>query len=147
MVEHRLAHVGIHEVGGRDHLRQKAVGRGVGPSQTGDNFGGLATLGPGATNLAVALALGQRLPPDARPIVGAALIGLFSYGASLALFVLGLRKLGSARTAALFGTAPLSGVVISWLVLGEVPKPLVLAGGAIMIAGVAWMSLGPARSE
>ena len=110
-------------------------------------IGSLKGLAAGTTNLILAAVLGQRFPSEAGPILGAALIGLFSYGASLTLFVLGLRKLGSARTSALFGTAPLSGVVISWLVLGEVPKLLVLGGGAIMIAGVVWMSLGVAGSE
>ena len=112
-------------------------------------IGSLKGLAAGSTNLIVAFILGQRIPPGAGPICGAVLIGLFSYGASLALFVLGLRKLGSARTAALFGTAPLSGVLLSWLALGEIPGPLVVAGGTIMIAGVLWMSLGSrsAKSE
>ena len=103
---------------------------------------GIKGLAAGATNLGVAFALGQRLPLDSALLGGAALIGLISYGVSLALFVLGLRKLGSARTAALFGTAPLSGVILSWLALGEAPHPLALAGGGIMIAGIIWMSLG-----
>jgi drug/metabolite transporter (DMT)-like permease len=108
---------------------------------------GVKGLAAGATNLGIGLAIGQHFSLEPGSLAGAALIGLFSYGVSLALFVLGLRKLGAARTAALFATAPLSGVLLSWLILGESPRSLALIGGGIMIAGVIWLSLGAPKDR
>ena len=53
----------------------------------------------GSTNLGIALLLGAHLPT--LPTVAAgALLGFVSYGASLVLFVVALRRLGTARTGA-----------------------------------------------
>ena len=65
-------------------------------------------LAAGATNAAIALSFGAPLPA-AGVIAGSLAVGCFGYGASLALFVVGLRHLGAARTAAYFGTAPFVG--------------------------------------
>lgn len=55
----------------------------------------------GSVNLALAVAMGDRLP--SMPVVGGAmLVGFLAYGVSLALFVVGLRHLGTARTGAYF---------------------------------------------
>jgi drug/metabolite transporter (DMT)-like permease len=93
-------------------------------------------LAAGVTNLALALALGVSWPHG--PVVfAAALVGFASYGASLALFVVGLRELGTARTGAYFSVAPFFGAVLAVALLGEpISLPLVLAG-ALMAAGVA----------
>lgn len=90
----------------------------------------------GATNLVIALLLGAMLPATAS--VGAAmLLGFACYGVSLTLFVLALRDLGAARTSALFSVAPFVGAVASLVVFRERPGMLLLAGGALMIAGTA----------
>ncbi|MBG9390302.1 EamA family transporter [Caenimonas sp. DR4.4] len=90
----------------------------------------------GATNLALALALGATWP--AWPVVsGAALLGFASYGASLALFVVALRELGAARTGAYFSVAPFFGAVLSVLLLGEPLTATLGAAGLLMAAGVA----------
>jgi len=39
--------------------------------------------------------------------------GVFGYGVSLALFVVALRNLGTARTGAYFATAPFAGALIA----------------------------------
>ena len=90
----------------------------------------------GATNLVIALALGATWP--AAPLVGAAgLLGFFCYGASLTLFVVALRHLGTARTGAYFSVAPFLGAVLAVTWLGEpVTWPMALAGG-LMAIGVA----------
>jgi hypothetical protein len=84
----------------------------------------------------LALALGASWPQG--PVVlAAAAVGFASYGASLALFVVGLRELGTARTGAYFSVAPFFGAVLAVPLLGEaVNLPLLLAG-ALMAAGVA----------
>jgi len=93
-------------------------------------------LAAGATNLALALALGAAWP--ALPVVLAAgLVGFVSYGASLALFIVALRELGTARTGAYFSVAPFFGAVLAVTLLGEpITLPLLVAG-ALMAVGVA----------
>jgi len=55
----------------------------------------------GAVNLALALAQGAA-PPLPGTLAAVALVGFLGYGVSLALFILGLRHLGTARTGAYF---------------------------------------------
>jgi drug/metabolite transporter (DMT)-like permease len=93
-------------------------------------------LAAGATNLALALAMGATLP--ALPVVlAAAAVGFASYGASLALFVVGLRELGTARTGAYFSVAPFFGAVLAVALLGDAVTAPLLVAGALMAAGVA----------
>ncbi|MES2980518.1 MAG: EamA family transporter [Pseudomonadota bacterium] len=93
----------------------------------------------GSTNLVLALALGATWP-GAPIVLAAALLGFASYGASLALFVLGLRHLGTARTGAYFSIAPFAGALLAVFLLGEpVTLPLLLAG-SLMALGV-WLHL------
>jgi hypothetical protein len=66
-------------------------------------------------------------------------VGFLSYGVSLALFVVGLRLLGTARTGAYFSVAPFIGAVIA-LAFGEpLTLPLMIAG-ALMSLGI-WLHL------
>ncbi|MCM2250720.1 MAG: EamA family transporter [Ramlibacter sp.] len=93
-------------------------------------------LAAGTTNLVLALALGAAWPP-ASVVAAAALVGFASYGASLALFVIGLRELGTARTGAYFSVAPFFGAVLAIVLLGEPISAPLLAAGALMALGVA----------
>ena len=91
-------------------------------------------LAAGLVNLVLAFALGAALP--AWPNVAAAMaVGLLAYGVSLALFVVGLRHLGTARTGAYFSVAPFFGALIA-LAGGEPATPVLLIGGALMALGV-----------
>jgi drug/metabolite transporter (DMT)-like permease len=74
-------------------------------------------LAAGSVNLALALLNGAVLPVPS-VIAAALLLGAFAYGASLALYVLALRQLGSARTGAWFAAAPFCGVLLA-LAMGE----------------------------
>jgi drug/metabolite transporter (DMT)-like permease len=85
-------------------------------------------LAAGTVNLALAFVAGAHLPSIGE-IGGAALVGFFGYGVSLVLFVVGLRHLGTARTAAYFSAAPFIGAVLAITMFGEpVTVQLVLAG-------------------
>jgi drug/metabolite transporter (DMT)-like permease len=95
----------------------------------------LKGLAAGATNTALAFALGASLPPVAT-IAGAAVIGFLGYGVSLVLFVLALRHLGTARSGAYFSTAPFIGAALAVPLLGEAMTPLLLAAAALMAVGV-----------
>jgi drug/metabolite transporter (DMT)-like permease len=90
----------------------------------------------GAVSMGVGLALGQALPARAEAWIGGAAIGVVSYGLSLALFIVGLRTLGAARTSALFGTHSFFGVVASAIVLREALTGRVLALAVVLALGV-----------
>jgi drug/metabolite transporter (DMT)-like permease len=89
----------------------------------------------GSANLTIALLFGARLPSIGA--MGAALVvGFCGVGLSLVLFVLALRHLGSARTAAYFSLAPFLGAVIAIAVLGEPITPQLVVAGLLMAVGV-----------
>jgi drug/metabolite transporter (DMT)-like permease len=93
----------------------------------------------GTTNVVLALALGEKLPP--LPLLAAAMtIGVLGYGLSLVLFVLALRGLGSARTGAYFSTAPFLGAAIAVLALHEPTSWAFWLSALLMAAGV-WLHL------
>lgn len=93
----------------------------------------------GPVNIAIAFALGARLPEPSA--TGAALLlGFFAYGLSLTLFVVALRGLGTARAGAYFGVAPFLGAIVAVALLGEPMTPVLLAAGALMALGV-WLHL------
>lgn len=92
----------------------------------------------GIVNLALAFSLGATLP--AWPNLAAAmLVGFLAYGVSLALFVVGLRHLGTARTGAYFSAAPFVGTILA-LVMGEPLTSNLLIAGALMALGL-WLHL------
>ncbi|MFM9970968.1 MAG: EamA family transporter [Burkholderiales bacterium] len=95
-------------------------------------------LSAGSTNLVLAIALGTdnvQLPGVAA-VSGAALLGFFSYGMSLVLFVIALRHLGSARTGAYFSVAPFFGAVLALFMFDEPFTLQLFAGAALMAIGV-----------
>jgi drug/metabolite transporter (DMT)-like permease len=99
----------------------------------------LKGLGAGATNIALAFAMGAALPtPSAIGI--AATLGFLGYGISLAAFVIGLRELGAARTGAYFSTAPFVGAIVSVALLDEPITLRLIAAAALMGVGV-WLHL------
>jgi drug/metabolite transporter (DMT)-like permease len=90
----------------------------------------------GATNLALAWAAGA-VWPGAAAALAAAVLGFASYGASLVLFVIALRHLGTARTGAYFSMAPFVGAALAIVWLSEpLTLPLLVAGG-LMAVGLA----------
>ncbi|MDQ3621328.1 MAG: DMT family transporter [Verrucomicrobiota bacterium] len=93
----------------------------------------------GSVNVAIAAALTPHLP-SAGAIAGAAVLGLLSYGVSLTFFVLALRHLGTARTAAYFSAAPFAGAALSFVVVRDSPTALFWPALACMALGV-WLHL------
>jgi drug/metabolite transporter (DMT)-like permease len=89
----------------------------------------------GFINLGLAIQLGATLPAPVG-IGGALVLGSFAYGLSLALFIVGLRHLGTARTGAYFSIAPFFGATVAILLLGETISLQLLLGAALMMLGV-----------
>jgi drug/metabolite transporter (DMT)-like permease len=96
-------------------------------------------LAAGTVNLALAFWLGAKWPPVLN-VAGAMVVGWLAYGISLALFVVGLRHLGTARTGAYFSIAPFFGAVLAIPLLGETVSLQLLIAGALMAVGV-WLHL------
>lgn len=99
---------------------------------------GVKGLAAGVVNLGLAFATGAQLPAPGHALA-AMVVGLFAYGVSLALFIVGLRELGTARTGAYFSVAPFFGAVLA-LLLGDPLTPALVAAGVLMAFGV-WLHL------
>ena len=93
-------------------------------------------LAAGAVNLTLAIGIGAQMPP-VRAVAGAMIVGLLAYGVSLALFVVALRHLGTARTGAYFSVAPFLGALLA-VMLGDAITPQLLVAGTLMAVGV-WL--------
>jgi drug/metabolite transporter (DMT)-like permease len=93
----------------------------------------------GATNAAIAFSLRHDPFPSLTGTLGGLVLGALSYGLSLALFVSALAHLGSARTAAHFGTAPFIGAALAVL-LGE-PLTASLLVAVALTAVSTWLVL------
>ena len=93
----------------------------------------------GPVNLLLAFAQGASLPA-AGPLLGGLLVGFLGYGASLALFILALRHLGTARTGAYFAAAPFVGALLAVPIFGEPLTSRLLVAGGFMLLGV-WLHL------
>jgi drug/metabolite transporter (DMT)-like permease len=93
----------------------------------------------GTFSLILGLSLGQELPA-LRSTLGILLLGFISYGLSTMLFIYSMRGLGASRTSALYGTAPLAGVIISILIFHDpitwsfILAAILMAAGALMLS-------------
>jgi len=99
----------------------------------------LKGLSAGTVNLVIGLAVSGKTP-TLSALAGAGLLGFLSYGVSLTCFVLALRDLGTARTSAYFSTAPFIGVVLSLLLLREIPPFFFWPALLLMVLGI-WLHL------
>jgi drug/metabolite transporter (DMT)-like permease len=92
-------------------------------------------LSAGAVNLTLAFLLGAGVPSLSN-MAAALILGFFAYGLSLALFVMALRSLGTARTGAYFSVAPFFGAIVAIPLLGEPVSMRLVIAGALMALGV-----------
>ncbi|HEY3291831.1 MAG TPA: EamA family transporter [Anaerolineae bacterium] len=102
-------------------------------------------LAAGAFSLALTALLGQPLPGVGLVFAGL-LLGAFSYGLSIMLFVRAMRGLGAARTSALFGAAPFVGAALAFLLFRENFSLLALIAVPIMVLGTL-MLVGESHSH
>ncbi|MBV7274075.1 EamA family transporter [Clostridiaceae bacterium UIB06] len=91
-------------------------------------------IGAGSFSLILAIILKSSFP-SIGVIVEAMILGCFSYGLSIVLFVLALRELGSARTSALFGTSPFIGALVSFVLCGDKISLTFVMGFPLMVIG------------
>lgn len=94
--------------------------------------------GAGLVSLGAGFLLGNPMPRfDA--LLGAMLLGFMSYGLSIVLFIYAMRGLGAGRTSALFGTAPVAGIILSLILFRETPDALFLIALPVMIVGAIFL--------
>ncbi|MEA2280558.1 MAG: drug/metabolite transporter, family [Solirubrobacteraceae bacterium] len=106
-----------------------------------------AAFGTGALLLAPVLALGDTAglwTPGG--IVLAAFLGVVPTALAYILFARGLRHLSAADTSTLTLAEPLTAAVLGVVVLAERPGPGALAGGGLVLAGLALLALTAPRS-
>lgn len=75
--------------------------------------------------------------PSIKVILIIILLGFICYGLSTVLFVFAIRQLGSARTSALFGTAPFIGAMLAFIICGDIPGIMFFISLPIMVIGTA----------
>ncbi|HYV56646.1 MAG TPA: DMT family transporter [Candidatus Nitrosopolaris sp.] len=92
-------------------------------------------IGAGMLSLGLAVACGYAMPATGR-IVAALVAGFGIYGVSVVFAVEALRRLGAAREAAYFATAPFVGAAVAVPLLGERLGVRELMAAAIMGSGV-----------
>ena len=65
--------------------------------------------------------------------------GVFSTGVALAMWNFGVQKLGPAHAAGYQNLVPLIALLASWLLISELPVPLQIIGGVLIISGLIQM--------
>lgn len=83
---------------------------------------------------------GLSLPAGGQGWLGLGLLALLYGGASTVLFVL-VPRLDMARNAPVMNIEPVWSLLLAYLVLGQTLAPVQLLGGAIVLAGILWLSL------
>jgi drug/metabolite transporter (DMT)-like permease len=73
--------------------------------------------------------------PGIKLVLYIMLLGFFSYGLSIVLFIYAMRNLGASRTSAFFGTAPFMGTILSFALFRELPNVLFYISLPLMIFG------------
>ena len=93
--------------------------------------------GSGIGSVVIGLFVSESLPLWG-DILKILLLGFVAYGLSIYFYVYAQRDLGAAKTSAYYAVAPFIGMLLSFIILREIPGMLFFIALAIMIAGT-WM--------
>jgi drug/metabolite transporter (DMT)-like permease len=96
-------------------------------SFTGTALLGLAVLADGASFLPSA---------SARAWAAIAFLGVLGTAVAFVWYSDGVRLLGAARASVFINLVPVAAVALAWLILGEAVDASMIAGGALVVAGV-----------
>ena len=72
--------------------------------------------------------------------------GVFSTGLAYVLWNWSVRRLGPSRTSAFVNIVPVCSLVVAWIFLGERPGSMQLAGGGLIVLGLALWGLEPSKA-
>lgn len=106
----------------------------------------LKGFGSGLTALIIAFAATQEVNISLLNIIYAMLVGFTAYGLSIFFYVKAQRYLGAARTSAYYAAAPFAGVLLSVIILREMPSWSFYAAFILMLAGV-WLIIKEEHSH
>ncbi len=65
-----------------------------------------------------------------------AYLGIGGTALGFSLYYQGIKKIGASRAGIFINLVPVFSILLSWLILGEAVKPIVLAGGLLVLSGV-----------
>lgn len=65
-----------------------------------------------------------------------AYLGLGGTALAFSLYYMAIKRIGAARAGIFINLVPVFSLLLAWLLLGEIIKPTVLAGGVLVLAGV-----------
>ena len=106
----------------------------------------LKGFGSGLTALTIAFATLKGVNITLLNIIYAMLVGFIAYGLSIFFYIKAQRFLGAARTSAYYAAAPFAGVLLSVIILYELPAFSFYVACILMIAGV-WLILKEEHSH
>jgi hypothetical protein len=89
----------------------------------------------GSVNTALGFAL-QPVSATWSVVAGTIVVGMWSYGASIALYIQAAHRLGATRGQVLFATAPFFGLLLSAVVLGEGIQIQHLIAGVLFVGAI-----------
>jgi drug/metabolite transporter (DMT)-like permease len=90
----------------------------------------------GCVNLAIGLML-HPFTATGWMLFGALLVGIWSYGVSITLYIHAAQQLGATRGQIIFSTAPLFGLLLSAMLLGEPLYAIHVIAALLFIVGIA----------
>ncbi len=91
----------------------------------------------GGTNVAIGLLISSSLPAFST-VLAAILLGAFSYGVSIALYISSAQKLGATRSQVIFSSAPVFGMLLAPLLLSETIGPTQVTAAVILLFSI-WL--------
>ncbi len=111
-------------------------------SQKGDiiHIVSLKSICGGTIVLIASYALGLSFSFELLIILYLVIVGIFSIGLSLVLFMLGLKLIGTTKTSVTFATSSLFGAGFSFILLNESLSVIQISAGFVMLFGVYLLS-------
>ena len=88
----------------------------------------------GAGSFAVAIIMGEKIPP-LQYIVYAMILGFVAYGLSIFMYIRAQRDLGAAKTSAYYAVAPFLGTFLAFIINGEKLTAIFFIGLFFMLIG------------
>jgi len=109
-------------------------------------LGSLKGIIGGGLMLGLVSLYGLRVIPSTVSISLVIVVGFFSVGLSLLLFLFSLQEIGAMRTGVIFSTSSLFGAVSAFLVLREPISAIQLLAGLLMLSAIYLLSM-PAKNQ
>lgn len=108
-------------------------------------IGSLKGIIGGGLLLAITALSGLRAVPSAVSIAYLLIVGIFSVGLSLLLFLFSLQEIGAMRTGVIFSMSSLFGAVSAFLILREPISVLQILAGLLMLFAIYVLSIPPKK--